>query len=212
MKKVIFLPMLFVLSFFIFGCSSEDDSSNDSDNNNPSIEYRYEIKKVIGNKVEVYSQTTPAFMGTLKQHSYAIDTLEIDLNANPFLQLAIKIELAQNVDIVTPASDTIMSHVNYINFINLQSSWEDNAYQHIYLETRYSSQPKKFTYSESNLNLSDYPELFVSNPNNNTYEILEISSSIGVNLETIYSFDDFPIGQLLLYNGVKYIVISRTEI
>lgn len=202
MKKI----FLIVLVFIIASCSGDD-----TDTNNLPVEvtYTYEVKKILGGKVQVYSQAGCANMSTFEQKSHVIDTLEIDLNRNPNLQLAVCIELAQYENITTPASNSIMSHVNYINFINLTSIWEDNVYQSIFLERTISGQPIKFTYSESNLNLSNYPELFISNINNNTYETLDIVPEIGHDYEVINSTNDYDVGQHIFYGGIEYIVIRE---
>ncbi|TYB80332.1 hypothetical protein ES676_01300 [Bizionia saleffrena] len=203
-----------IISILLFNCSSNDEQVNNENGNGIEITtgYHYDIKKSIGGKVEAYSNVIPAFVGTSKSRSYAIDTLEIDLNKDYLNGFSIQVEIAQIISVTQPSPSNVYSHVNYINFVNLQPQWENNKRQRVFLENRYTSQPTKFTYSESNVNLSNHPNLFVSNPQNNTYEILDVKPKVGTDTQTIVLEDDYNVGDEIYYNQLYYKVITKTAL
>lgn len=200
MKKLLFL----IFSIIIVSCSSEG-----SENDNSNKSYEYKVKRVLGGKVNAQTGIVPAPLWTVKQFSYTVDTLEIDLNADPFPSYPIEISIEEYDDASTKAPSSVKSHVNYINFINLKANWSDNAIRQIFLFERYSTRGASFTYSESNLNLSDYPELFIDNKNIPSYFNLEIKDKIGDDLESISTNIEYEIGEEIFYNGLKFRVISK---
>ncbi|RXP46870.1 hypothetical protein EC396_13400 [Lutibacter sp. HS1-25] len=201
MKNVlIFLGIIIIF----FGCSDESDNSDIID-----LKYSYEIKKILGSKVSAESNIAPNHLSVLKQFSYTIDTLEINLNGSNAGSFAFKIESSANIDIVTPARN-IKPHVNYIKFIKLATNWENNKTKHIFLTDKYNSPKLFFSYSECNIDLSSYPELFINNPNQPTYTILEIKPKIGNDTEVLETENDYSVGQEITYNSVRYVVLSKS--
>ncbi len=208
MKRTILLCLLITI---IFGCS-EDDSVNSTQ------QYSYEIKKEIMTKQKIEANLLPNSFSTLGIKSYALDTLEIDLNGSNANSL--KLEISYSYDLLNQFPpynrEPVIPHVNYIKFINLRPNWKDNITQHIYFMRQ--NNDTFFTYSESNINLNEHPNLFIYDKNNPTNIILNKAPKIGVDTETIRSNLDHSINSVIFrYNELTqykifYKVISKREL
>jgi len=199
MKKLIYL----FLALIIVACSGEDSS----DNGNETLGFQYELKRILGSKVYAESTVVPVRLGVLKQFSYTVDTLEIALNAVSMPITNVRLEIEAHLDIVTPAPNDVVVHVNFINFINFQPILEDNAIQHISLSAGYTYPYNNwFTYSESNINLSDYPDLFRRGIGS---IILAVRPKVGDELEILNSSNDYNVGAEIFRDGILYKVISK---
>lgn len=203
MKKVFFF---IGISIILLSCSTENTNTIDS-------KYSYEIKRILGSKKILFDSPLPFKLKVHKEFSYAIDTLEIDLNGptNDYMVMS----CSALIDSETSATD-IKPHVNYIKFINLETIWDDNKTKHISLQDEFDQHnPKFFSYSKSNINISSHPELFNDRyagfaNNEYSYTTLEIKPEIGNDIELIQTTDNYTVGEEILYDGVYYVVISKS--
>ncbi|MFT4697612.1 MAG: hypothetical protein ACI9SJ_000741 [Flavobacteriaceae bacterium] len=167
------------------------------------------MQRVLASKVYAESSTIPAFLQVLKQNSYTVDTLEIALNAIPQPSFSLRIEIGAFLGIGNPAPNDVIVHVNYINFIDFQPILGDNATQNVWLEAVYSYPNNNwFTYSESNINLSNYSSLF--RISNGSAIQLGVLPRVDYELETLNSSNDYSVGQEIVYRGIEYIIISKS--
>lgn len=197
MKKLItFLWVVFVF----LSCLGDGNTASQN-------KYIYKIKKVIGSTVNAESSTVTAKLSVIKTRNYTIDTLKINLNGKYATSFSLKIECSAFEDI-TKLSQSV-PHVNYIKFVNLKSNWADNITQQIFLSELFNNGNKFFTYSESNINLSLHPKLFISNQYIPTYATLLVSPKKGVDLETYTSINNYLVGDNVLIDGYQYVIISK---
>ena len=192
MKNILFYVLIFLL---FINCSNED-----------SIEFKYEYEiipipysRIIverGNQVnEIY--------GTLA-YSYTIDTVEVRLNT--FGSGVIRISAKNFLDPITSTPQNSYPHVNYLYFSDLSPIWEDNIIKQIFIGS------PTFTYSESNLNLSQRPELFVDNPNIPIYTTLEIKDKPVFRKRLYYSNNEFSIGEVFLRSTFYAKVLQKKQL
>jgi hypothetical protein len=200
MKKI---PIFTLVIIAFFSCTNED-----SVNTNTNQLNTYEIKKIIGNKQIVGADAGTNSLFFMKEFSFCIDTLEIDLNTPYANSFSLRIETS-TFNSITSTATGVAPHVNYIKFINLASNWISNKTKKIYLKDKSNVPPIFITYSECNINLSNYPTLFVDNPNYPTYTLLDVKPKISTDIETITSSTEYNVGDIFYYNGLKYIIISK---
>jgi hypothetical protein len=200
MKKISVFTLVIIA---LFSCTNEDNVDA-----NPNQLNTYEIKKIIGTKQTAAADAGANSLLFLREFSFCIDTLEIDLNATFANSYSLRIETTTFNSITTTVSG-VAPHVNYIKFINLASNWSNNKTKKIYLKDKNNVPPIFMTYSECNINLSSYPTFFVDNPNYPTYTTLVVKPKIGTATETITSSNQYNVGDIFYYNGLKYVIISK---
>lgn len=196
MKKI---AALIVTLFILTSCSNEDENS-------PTV-YTYEIKRNFGRKVSLKAEAIQNSLIFNKSLSYTIDTLEISLNGANATAFSFRVDISTfNTTTTLERSET--PHVNYIKFIDLKTIWEDNKSKKIFLEDKNYNPPKFFTYSGCNINLSNYPQFFVNNPNIPSYSTLGVKSIVN-NIEIFESKNVYAIGDIISRDGIQYKVISK---
>ncbi len=193
--------IILILCTITLSCSSDNSDSSTS-------QYSYEIKKVIMPKWKIEAMPITNTFSTLGIKSYAMDTLEVNLNApNTF---SLRLSIVSQFDLINIAhSGTYVPHVNYIKFVNLKQNWNDNITKTIFLEERNNNGNKFFTYSESNIDLNLHSNLFFYNQYSPTYVSLKKAPKIGADLETILSSFDYKVNGEIYYNEILYKVISK---
>jgi hypothetical protein len=198
MKKIIVILTLCVTSI---SCSNDNSGSG-------IPQYSYEIKKVISPKWKIEANPTANIFSTLGITSYAMDTLEVNLNApNTF---TLRLDIVSQFDLQNIAQiGTYVPHVNYVKFVNLKPNWNDNIIKTIFLDERNNNGDKFLTYSESNIDLNLHPNLFFYNQYNPTYVSLKKAPKIGVDLETIISNVEHNVNSTIYHNEILYKVISK---
>jgi hypothetical protein len=199
MKRNVFKLLSLLL---IYSCSST--------NENIELEkYEYDIQRLVGKKQVIKEGTGSNNLFTLSDFKFAIDTLEIRLNnGNGSFGIVIKNRASQ--DIVTPASRDTKCHVNFLYFSDYKTNWSENNIKKIHLESFLSgSYPKDFTYSESNLDLTLQPELFIITRHIPTYKILEKKPKIEYQITTMKTNENYIVGEIISYNSKEHRVLEK---
>jgi hypothetical protein len=198
MKK----PIYYYLLFLIFvNCSNDNENFND-------FKYEYEIIDINYNKYIVESgNTVNKVYGTLA-YGYTIDTLEIKLNSSSNGNIQISSNNYLNPNTSEPSNTA--PHVNYLYFSDLRPNWESNINKKIFFTKNNSGGIyTTFTYSTSNLNLTNYPELFILNPHIPTYTILQQKEIKNSEKRVIFSDSDYLVGETIFHKTFYAKVLSK---
>lgn len=200
MKKILLLFLVIIASSFILtSCSSDDGEESDSDNG-----YNYTIQKVFHPKISFEASVSSNRALISRQFSYTIDTLELSMTNR--VNLLFQIDFEAFATITQPSNEIV--HVNYLKLIDIDPNPQApaNPVMTIYLSN------KVFTYSSSNLNLTNiYPDLFIKNP---TVPTIITPEKIPLNIKhpnyirAHSSSNLYEIGDEIFISNDKYVVLS----
>tara|TARA_R110002020_G_scaffold151983_2_gene329458 strand:+ start:611 stop:1207 length:597 start_codon:yes stop_codon:yes gene_type:complete len=194
--RTIILPL--ILSLFLFSC----DSDNDNINIEEEVRHHYIAKRKLGESITAKAEVMPTKLAVMRIFSYAVDTLFIKMsNYNPEPGVGIEIRCSANNTVVEIAQG-VTPHVNYLKFIDLEDEWEDNYISFIRLTSPASF--TSFTYSESNIDLSEHPLLFykISGP-----VVIEQAPKVGTELEDKYLTEIYNVGDTI-WTDPAYTVVE----